>query len=712
MQTSTVESDEAGATRILRPGDNVWRLENATRVGVCIDAADYFAAVDEAARKAEHSILIAGWDIHSKLLLRRGDDGPQVPLGEFLNELVRQRPNLRVNILGWDFALIYALERESLPLLRFGIRTANRIDFRLDGDCPIGSSHHQKIVVVDDSIAFVGGIDLTAYRWDTRDHLAQDPRRVTPAGDVYGPFHDIQMAVEGRAAVAVGDLLRERWKRTTGKELSRPPATGDRWPERLPVLVRDASVGIARTEPAWAGRDEVREVERSYLDMIRAAERTIYIENQYFTAPPIVDALAERLAEPNGPEVVLTVPQKCSGWLEEATMGLLRRRALAKLREADTRGRFRVVYPTVGGDPPVAVNVHAKVMIVDDAVARIGSSNLNNRSLGLDTECDLVLEAQSREHAAAIARFRDDLLAEHLGVDVTDVRRTFEESGSLVDTIEQLRAEEGKERTLADVAEEPPDVVDALLPNTSLLDPEKPIDPRTWIDQLGPEPDDASSTWGAVARIGAIAVPLVALALLWRYGPLQSWLDPEAIEGGLGAYRDDLAAGPVAVLAFVVGGVTMFPVTLLIVASALLFGPTWGFVYSLVGVVASAAVGYWLGSVLWRDAVRKLAGKRLNRLSKRLAKNGLVAVAVVRVVPVAPYTVVNLVAGSSHVGWRDFLLGTVLGMGPGIAAMTLFADRLLDAVRNPDAGTVAVLLAVGALVIAGGAWANRKFGAE
>ena len=130
-----------------------------------------------------------------------------------------------------------------------------------------------------------------------------------------------------------------------------------------------------------------------------------------------------------------------------------------------------------------------------------------------------------------------------------------------------------------------------------------------------------------------------------------------------------------------------------------MFGALPGFVYSLVGGTLSALVTYWMGHLLGRRVVRRVAGSRLNRLSKRLARNGLLAVIAVRVVPVAPFTVINLVAGASHIRFRDFAVGTVLGFIPGMAAIAVFADRLVAAVKNPGWKTVLLLAGVAALLV-------------
>ena len=207
----------------------------------------------------------------------------------------------------------------------------------MDDKHPFGASQHQKVLVVDDAVAFSGGIDLSKWRWDTPEHVINDKRRVDPDGKPYPPFHDVQMLVDGDAAAALGELARKRWLRATEEEIerrTRDPATHP-WPASLQPLMHDVPVAIARTLADYAGKKGVREVERLYLDSIAAAERFIYIENQYLTAHCIAEALAQRLRQSDGPEVVIVMPEKTGGWLEQHIMDVLRSRLVNQLREAD-----------------------------------------------------------------------------------------------------------------------------------------------------------------------------------------------------------------------------------------------------------------------------------------------------------------------------------------------------------------------------------------
>lgn len=699
--------ETADSAAILAPGRNCRLTARARRAAFLVDGESFFSAFHEAVSRARHTVYIAGWDLDSRMQLRRDgrDHGAPATLGDFLNQMAKTTPNLRIQVLVWDFAMIYALEREPLLLFHMGFKTHRRVRTVMDGETPLGSSHHQKLVVVDDKVAFCGGLDLTQRRWDTREHLEADPRRTDPGGLTYGPFHDVQMAVDSDAARALGDVFRERWQWATGRNAPSPkPSDSDPWPPGLaPDMggegMRAVDVAVARTIPAFKGRDEVCEVKALYRDSIAAARESIYIENQYFTSTAVEQALAERLAEEGGPEVVMVLPNGQSGWLEESTMGVMRANILTRLRAADEYGRLRVFWlDGRGEDPPV--KVHAKVMIVDDRLVRVGSSNLNNRSMGLDTECDVAVEAADADQARAIAALRDSLLAEHLDVEPGAVAQAVAGHGSLAAGVDALR-KGGRLRRLQPL----PSELGEWVEESGVLDPERPVA----LDQLMDDfvEDDTGAGVAGSVKIAAVAVIVAGLALLWRFTPLESALDMDTLMAWARSVRG-LPAAPLWVVgAFVAGAAVMFPVTVLVAVTAAVFDPWTGFAYALAGCLAGAGGSYGMGRFMGRNTVRRLSGGRLNRLSKRLARQGVVAVALVRLVPLAPFTVVNMVAGASHISLRQFMLGTLLGMAPGIAMLTILADRIKAAVVDTNWMTLG-MAGVALAVLAAGGWLLRR----
>ena len=687
---------------ILKEGSNCWRIATAERAAFIIDGDDYFRAIREAMCNAQHSIFIIGWDIHSELRLVRDDQRDDYPemLSPLLDSLAKQRPDLNIYILNWYFAMIYTMEREFFPSYRLQWKSNKRVHFRLDGNHPVGASQHQKIVVVDDKIAFSGGLDLSKWRWDTSAHTIDDKRRVDPDGKPYPPFHDVQLLVDGEAAARMAEMARTRWRtaaRNDAVELN-TDTPGDPWPASIPATLNKVRLGIARTLPTYQGRNEVREVERLYLDSIEAAEKTIYIENQYLSSHRIGQALSERLRQNSGPEIIIVMPEKTGGWLEQHTMDVLRARLLRELRDADQHERLRVYYARLSQEPHVSLMIHSKVMIIDDWFARVASSNLSNRSMGLDSECDLAVESHDEQECReAISAFRRRLLAEHLSVNEDDIAAAEEKHDSLIKAIESLR--EG-ERTLEPLVGEIPADIDEWVPESALLDPEKPVEPEELLDHIV-APEQRKPAYRYFLRVILLLLMVVGMAAVWRWTPLSDWLDIERVETAAEWIQNSRFTPLLVLAAYIIGGLAVIPVTLMIIATVSVFGPWPGAAYALLGSELAALVSFAIGHILGHDGVRRITGSRINRLSQLLSERGILTIVTLRIVPVAPFTVINIIAGVSDIRLRDFAIGTFVGMIPGIFAIALLTDRLIASLREPDIASILILTAVIALVVVG-----------
>ncbi|AOJ76823.1 VTT domain-containing protein [Burkholderia ubonensis] len=699
-------ADEPTRHGMLECGRNCDEIRHADRFTILIDGAAYFATLRAALIRASHTVFIVGWDIDSRMRLvpDGANDGFPEPLGAFLCALAAARPRLRIYVLAWDFAMIYALERDWPPVYRTAWQSHRGIVFQLDGAHPRGASHHQKLVVIDDRVAFVGGLDLTRARWDTPSHAADEPRRRDADGASYRPFHDVQAMFDGDAAAAIGEQARQRWRYACGRRVAiRAHRHLDReddvdpWPPGVPVDVRDVQLGIAYTAPRHRDREPVSQVRALVEDTIRAARRHLYIENQYFTAAVVRETLSPRLADACAPDVTVVAPPAHSGWLQEATMGVLRARLHAALVAADRFDRYRLLYPHVDGLDRDWVNVHSKVMIVDDECLVIGSANLNNRSMLLDTECDIALVAAGDARIrAAIAHMRDRLLAEHLGTTPAAVADAFAQPERPNAALDRLRAKDGRTLRTLDPAVAPQ--LDALVPVSARLDPERPIEPERLVREFVPL-EQRRSLSARLVVLGACVLLIAALAAAWRFSPLGHELNVASLARA--AMRAaQLPGAPALLLAgYVVAATLSVPITLLITVTGLVFGAWPGFAYAAAGTMAAAAATYGLGRWLGRDAVRRLAGARANRLSRHLGRSGIVAMTLLRLLPIAPFTVVNLVAGASHIGLRDYLVGTAIGMLPGIALTVTFAHQLTAALSHPDPGAFAWLTAIGIALV-------------
>ena len=464
---------------MFEPGRNCWRIERADRAAVIVDACDYYRIIREAMTQAKHRILLIGWDFDPRIALdRTSPEHKGETLGSFLLDLAKAKPQVAIDILVWDVGAFKMLGRGSamLWLARWAITKA--ITFQFDRMHPTGCSHHQKIVVIDGVFAVCGGIDMTRDRWDTSAHRDDDPDRVRPDGTPYGPWHDITMAVDGDAARALAELAGTRWQRATGRQLPALTERRELWPQGLEPTFTDTDFAISRTRGAHRDVDEVREIETLFLDMIATAKHFIYAENQYFTSPKLAAAIAARMEEDNPPEIVLVTPLQADGWLEQKAMDATRIRLARTIGHVDKQNRFRIYTPFTAGGAPIYV--HAKLMIVDDRLLRIGSSNMNNRSLGLDSECDLACEAgDDAARGAQITALRSRLLAEHLGCEQQLVAATFAATGSLIATIEALR---GAGKTLRLLELPVPEGIEKFIADTELLDP---VSPTAMFENIG-----------------------------------------------------------------------------------------------------------------------------------------------------------------------------------------------------------------------------------
>ena len=735
----------------LEPGRNCWRIEHAQRFAVAIDGEAYFAQLRDSLIRARHFIAISAWDIHSRVeLVRpdRGGDAIQGPhddlptaLGELLLALLERNEALNVFILLWDYAPIYALEREPLffgdpPWGKnvFGDGPEHpRLHMVLDSAHPTAASQHQKIIVIDGAIAWCGGMDVSKWRWDTQAHSARDERRRDPDGNLYPPYHDVQALVDGAAAEALMALFLERWERAGGHDIrgihgiegtfpgddARAPAP-DPWPDAAEVLLRDVQVAIARTLPEYRGHAEVREVEQLYLDTIEHSSELLYIENQYLTSRSIADALCRSLQRESGPEILIILPQKTGHWLEQHTMDILRARVLSRFRDADRHGRLRVFYPEVPGLEEGCLMVHAKLMISDDRVLRIASSNLSNRSMGLDSECDLCVIAREGDERGEIRALRHRLLGMFLSVGPESVAESEALVGrdghGLLAALDHVSgAHTGQAVTSGDTPAHlhlekldgriDPEW-DRQLPDERVVDPERPLSGALLTDALVGKENLPHMRWRILTTSGLVILLLVLVAV-WRWTPVGEWLEPRVLADGIRGLNETPWGMPLGVLGFVLASLIAVPVTLLILTSSLVFGTVAGASVALVGSILSAVIGYAIGRMTGRTLVERLANHRVRRLSRQLGRRGVLTMMTVRIVPVAPFAILNLLAGSLHISLRDFVIGTSVGMLPGIIALAIFAEGLLALVSEADLRAVALVL-VGILGLAGLAWLGKR----
>lgn len=476
MQDEAAQGRALDARTVLVPGDTCWRVERADRLAVLMENETYFDALASALSKARRSVVVLGWQFDPRTRLdpetRPGDR--QAEIGHQLRMMVKSRPELDVRLLIWKSPLLIAASQGFYPHRAQGWFRKRMVEFRLDQPGPRGACHHQKVIVIDDAVAFCGGGDVSVDRWDSEAHSDDDLRRAQPSGLISPPRHETMCVMDGAAARALGDLARERWFKATWERTLPDPVGSDPWPEGVEPDFTDVPVGIARTEPKHGGRAEVRENERLHVEAIRGARRLIYMENQYFTSPVIAAALAERLAEPDGPEVVLVSTGRSPSWFDSITMDTARAEVLFRLESADRHDRFSAFSPnTVGGQ---RIIVHAKVTVVDDRLLRIGSTNLNNRSLGMDTECDVAIAPETPAGQDAVRRFRHRTIGHFIGVTAEQFEAAEAILGSTGKAMHQF--DTGR---LSALGAAPPSWIERTIAEFQLGDPISPSDAwRPW----------------------------------------------------------------------------------------------------------------------------------------------------------------------------------------------------------------------------------------
>ena len=461
--------------------EGIWCFAMAEKASVVIDAADYFSHMQSAMLAAKKRAFLIGWDFDTRIHLTLGRRWWQRPfrkdypsrLGSFVTWLVRHRKRLDVHILKWSVSWLQFPFRGFMlwDVVRW-VRH-KRITFKFDTAHPIGCSHHQKIAILDQRLAVCGGIDMTNKRWDTREHREHDQRRRDIHGFRYNPWHDATMMMEGEIAEALTKLGDARWRRAGGSPLPKIETSKESlWPEKLRPQFENVEIGVSRTSAKYEDFEEVREIEALFQRQIREAKHFIYAESQYFASRKVAEAIVARLKEDDPPEFVIVHPQHADGWLEQQAMDHARAALVRTIEAADAHNRFSIWTPNVGETP---IYVHAKLTIIDDTILRIGSANLNNRSLGLDSECDVVIDSRRPANAhtkPAIAEIRHSLLAEHLGLKEDDLPSLLDNHGSMRALIESCGCLDGRHLRRY----WPPELgeVESALAESELLDPESP----------------------------------------------------------------------------------------------------------------------------------------------------------------------------------------------------------------------------------------------
>ncbi|SED01537.1 Phosphatidylserine/phosphatidylglycerophosphate/cardiolipin synthase [Amycolatopsis tolypomycina] len=396
-------------------------VRDGNRVEVLIDGEESLPAVAEAIGKAKSHVHIANWHASADFRLTREAGSPT--LRELLAEAAGR--GVEVRVLLWAGPPFPAFQ----PSRKLARDERRKFTEGTDVRCVLDSRertlhcHHEKLVIVDDAVAFVGGVDLTALEGDRHDSPDHPPR---PIG-----WHDLMARLDGPVVADVADHFRRRWTEVAGEDLPSPA---------VPAPVGGSRVQLLRTVPNdtydFLPKGEFTVLD-GYLRALRSAQRLIYLENQFLWSPEIAEVLLDKLRHPPADEfrVVLLLPRKPSNG-SDTTRG-----QLGRLLDADD-GNRRLLATTISahdGDSAAPVYVHAKLGIVDDSWLTIGSANLNEHSLFNDTEVNI-----ATDDAEVVRTTRLRLWAEHLGHPVNELENR--DSADIVDNLWRPLAEEQAER--------------------------------------------------------------------------------------------------------------------------------------------------------------------------------------------------------------------------------------------------------------------------
>ena len=698
-------------TNLYRIGDNCWDTGVAEKAALLIDCASYYRVLYHALCKAKQSIFVLGWDIDGRIELLRGEEAKnkEIPVGfaDLIRWKAKHNPDLKVYLNRWNYSIFFTRERESFSGWKWRMHTPSNVYYCADYKIPFGACHHQKIIVIDDEIAFCGGMDIALGRWDRRSHHIEVENRVDPGGifqffrkHPYEPYHDIQCVLTGPIVESFANLARERWKKGAGSDAiplekkCEKSGCQDIWPDFITPDFEQIEIGIARTLPAADGEESVQEILRMYLDEISKAERFIYIENQYLTCPEIAKALNEQLK--NRPElrVLIVSCDHPRGFMEHKAMWTGRVKLCDLVREGIDESRFAVTYPVcTENDEEKTIHIHSKLMIVDDRFLHVGSANLNNRSMGFDTECDIIIEGETIESRNRIAAIRNNLIREHTGRTEKDIEEFIQKS----DLEGVLEYQEDSRQHLKKIDNAPyrGEFLSAFA--RKIGDPKKPyLDIRFPVRQV----------LYTCLILGIIGV------LSWLYirpvlpDEFRSLFTQESLTGFIEAARDSIWSPFIIMGVYVLAGAFFFSVMALNLATAIVFGPVYGFLYACLGSLTSASVAYGVG----RLAGWKMAGwfkSALEKIRGYSDKGGIIGMTMVRMVPIAPFTVVNLAFGMAHTAFFAYICSTFLGLLPGITAKALFGGALGELFANPEPKVI--FYTVGTLVLWGGIiWGTHR----
>lgn len=387
------------------------------------EAGPYYDRISDLLEKAQFYAILAGWQIDSRLLLKKRSETSFETLREKIIRLCQEKPDFQIYFLLWDHAYLYVLERETWQG-RIWANIHPRVYFIFDNKHPFGASHHEKVVIIDGTTALCGGIDLCGERWDSPQHLYSDPRRsLHSSRSEHGPYHDMAVQVTGPICSDIHSHIAKRWLNLSSIPFP-APVPMDSFSIRFPPTARETShrVYLSRTIAQIDQRPRkislTREVEFLFRDLIFLAKKRIIMEGQYYWSRTINDILITKIQRMKGTDFEIIVILSELNGIKSLTrkmmsfeLSLIRTLQLAAI---DAGVKLTIGSPYVWdsqpGTQPKPVYIHSKVIIVDDLFFAVGSTNFADRALRIDTEIHLTFEAKDKIERAHIRDVANQIL--------------------------------------------------------------------------------------------------------------------------------------------------------------------------------------------------------------------------------------------------------------------------------------------------------------
>lgn len=656
---------------------------------------EYYEELYEVFQKAEQSIFILGWDIHSEVDLMPHKKNLETPsvLVNLLRVLALEKKELQIYLLPWEYALLYAAERDPLLNIKFSWGDIENIHFEENTSDSIGSSHHQKIVMVDETLVYCGGIDLTVKRWDDEYHTANNPFRAYAKLFSYAPYHDYQIRCSGPIVVEFKEILKNSWQKNTGELPDFQGKINNNFLGRtngIPLNFTD--VELIQTQPMVSGGKEKREIETAYYKLIQSSKKSIYIENQYFTSNKVTEAIIEILKKDNPPEIVIILPKKAGGWLELETMGRLQYQQLNRLVGIDSQKKLKILYPFHRELPENEyMTVHSKIMIVDNEKLIIGSANLNNRSMGLDTESCLLIAGEFKE-------LRDYLISIISGTELNKIKA----NSSLFSCIKSIQEEQNNRSLLDfDLQIKPFTIPNELMPDQDLIDQEKPSALAQKIQVIQNENKPLWEKFNRGDKNLSLIVTIifaVLLAILWNYFPETNYYKNN-IESFVVLFKSSEYAWGITLGLFALSGLLFIPINIVIIFIATSFEPLDALLYILTGSVFCVFVTYIMGYVLARLNLTREKYKTEKKVIKLLKNSSLPFLIILRIIPTMPNSILGIAAGNIGISLWKFLLSSFIGFIPGTLGLVFFQKSLISLIKDPSLISFLILGGLIALTI-------------